>query len=202
LYSLTPSETVKVDRALRATLGPINVIDHCEAALDRLGAQMDGLTTQQEVMELSRLHSRVLAGLRIALTDLTQGHMALVAAMSAVRKEAVLDGCGFSVDSKEEKHQLRRADWRAPVLFDNALTGTCEALYEASKHASASATASLLASPRTPKPPGIWGAPARGTPLVPRVGNPPSRRTPRAARPRHRSARSQRPMAGAGPPAR
>jgi hypothetical protein len=79
--------------------------------------------------------------------------MAVVAAFSAVRKDAVLAQCAFTqVNTQIEKGNLRRADWRAPSLFDGQLGPACERLARETSNLVNTVTADAQAKQRRSRP--------------------------------------------------
>jgi hypothetical protein len=160
-YSLCPSETVKVDKAVRASLRPINAIDYFDCGID---AVLVALRSEQEETARLRLVAQartLLLGLRTANMDLIQGQMAVVAAFSAVRKEAVLSNCAFTqVNTQAEKSSLRKSDWKAPLLFDGQLTETCERLAKVTSALVNTVTADAQAKQRRTRPSASFGSAA------------------------------------------
>jgi hypothetical protein len=174
-YSLSPTETVKMDKASRTSLRPINAIDYFDCGLD---AVLVALTGEQD--EDARLHllgqaRTLLLGLRTANLDLMQGQMAVVAAFSAVRKEAVLSSCAFTqVNTQAEKHDLRRSDWRSPLLFDGKLAEVCDRLARVTSTLVNRVTADTQAKQRRTRPPAAAGVAAtrRPPPTAPNTSRP------------------------------
>nr|XP_006814540.1 PREDICTED: dimethylaniline monooxygenase [N-oxide-forming] 2-like [Saccoglossus kowalevskii] len=110
-FSSTHSETIQ--HALRAKLRPINVLEFVGATLERILVRaQDSETSDAERTRLLEQVTQLMVGHRMAMCDILQCHMALLAGATTVQRDTVLDACVFAGElSQGVRHHLSYADW-------------------------------------------------------------------------------------------